>query len=346
MLFKLTYSLKVHVQRDEDLPVTVELDEANTLTLRIRETKSQSGLIRQVCADLVADRRPPRRVSSTLRALRENRLLLDDPPQEGLPYTSLRGPIVDVEGRITERWKIPFGLLPKASRPWLSELNLSVADLLKRYIKTLRWRQAASGGHQPFSVVGFEWSDDGEVWSYVPTAYKVTSSTVRPFDVRRSALVMAADLLAAKESEPFAHELIREAAEVAHSAPRSGLLIAFSALETGLKAHLSFLLPGGDSLVEKLPSPPVTTLLRDVIPAIHEARSIQASHIPLPHSAAELLQKWLTQRNQVAHGAKRAIDGESLGEFIDLVSDILYVLDVSRGQTWALENLRTNHWPS
>ncbi|KQU51992.1 hypothetical protein ASG72_10935 [Bosea sp. Leaf344] len=193
-------------------------------------------------------------------------------------------------------------------------------------------------------MVGFYWSDDSVTWNNVPTEYQVFARQPRGFDIRPDALAATADLIAANAAEPFAHELIREAGHLASNAPRSALLIAFSALETGLKAHVAYLLKGSETLLAKLPSPPVQTLLGEVIPELHSKAGIKTEHLPLAEPARKYLTKWVTQRNQVAHGVKQTVDGEDLRELIRFVSDILYILDACRGQEWALAHLRSAHF--
>ncbi|WNJ88395.1 hypothetical protein [Bosea sp. 685] len=297
-----------------------------------------------LCADLISLRQPPQRVSETLRGLKKGSLLLDDPLQDDLPHYVRGDLIVDEKGNIKPNWIVPFGLLPKGAKPWLREFKKEASDLLTNYIRVMRWRQAASGTHRPFGMVGFYWSDDGGTWNNVPTEYQVFARQSQGFDMRPDALAATADLIAANALEPFAHELIREAGHLASNAPRSALLIAFSALETGLKAHVAYLLKGSETLLAKLPSPPVNTLLSEVIPELHSRAGIKTEHVPLAKPAREYLTKWVTQRNQVAHGVKQTVDGEDLNELIRFVSDILYVLDACRGKEWALAHLRSGHF--
>lgn len=342
MFFKLTMSLNgIYVRRESDLPVSVPLDTDTQTTFWMREVDHQGQRVKQLCVDLIAERVVPHRVELTLRELRHNRLVLDNPVQEGIPYSSLDGPIVDETGQVRDNWAVPLSLLPRGARPWLEALHRELGDRLTAYIRTLRWRQAASSGHQPFSSVGIDWSDDREIWTYVPRNFAFSVSRSASIDISEARLTDAAKLLADGYSEPFAHELIREARILSDSAPRSALLIAFSALETGLKSYLNYLLPDGDALIEKIPSPPVVTLIRDVIPSIHNSRGICSPGLPISNSALAELQKWVTQRNQVAHGAKRSVDQKGLRAIIDLIVALLYVFDAARGHDWASENMKS-----
>lgn len=333
----------MHVRREDELPATCALDSNNTLTFWIRNTQQGSQSARDLCVDLISIRQPPLRVMETLRGLRDGRLMLDDPIQDDVPHYAGGDLIVDENGNIKPKWIVPFYLLPKGAKPWLRDFKKEASSLLTDYIRVMRWRQAASGAHHPFAMVGLYWSDDGVAWKNVPTEYQVFASQPKGIDIRPDALAAAANLMAANASEPFAHELIREAGQIASNAPRSALLIAFSAMETGLKAHIASLMPGSETLMAKLPSPPVVTLLNEVIPELHSKAGIATNCLPLSKPAREYLTKWVTQRNQVAHGHKQTLDGEGLRELICFVSDILYILDACRGNEWALAHLRSEH---
>jgi hypothetical protein len=58
-----------------------------------------------------------------------------------------------------------------------------------------------------------------------------------------------------KVEEPLAHELLREAKAALGGSPRGALLMAATALETGVKTHLSRLVPDASWLLSEMPSP-------------------------------------------------------------------------------------------
>ncbi|QTL04063.1 hypothetical protein J5J86_01465 [Aquabacter sp. L1I39] len=331
MLFKMNCMIEglIRFRFEDKIPISVCIDSNNRIELH----RSSKG--NEVRVDLVSHCSPPSRVADTLRALREDRLLLDQPLQKGVPCDGIQGTIVDEFGKVKEGWAIPFDLLPSGAKPWLDTFRKRARETLKTHIRTLRWRQSAALGHQPFRFGSLDWSEDGNIWSPVPRKIDASFLTVAPFEVDEVSLKEAATLVASNYVEPIAHELLCEARVLIDSAPRSALLITFAALEAGLKKHLSFLLPGGEALIDRLPSPPVTAILKDVIPQLHASRGIDPSYFPLPTEMERLLLKWVTQRNQVAHGVKRSVDFDTLKEFVDLVSDILYAFDACPGHGWA-----------
>lgn len=336
MLFKMNCTIGglVRFRFNDEIPVSVCIDSDNRIDLYRNSKRAE------VRVDLVSRCNPPPRVVDTLRALREDRLLLDQPLQKGIPYEGIQGTIVDEFGNVKEGWAIPFDLLPSGAKPWLDKFRKGARETLKDHIRTLRWRQSAALGHQPFRFGSLDWSDDGNVWSCVPRDIDASVLTVAAFEVDEVSLKEAAALVASKYVEPIGHEIICEARGLIYSAPRSALLIVFSALEAGLKKHLSFLLPGGDVLIDRLPSPPVTAILKDVIPQLHASRGIDPSYFPLSKEMEKLLMKWVAQRNQVAHGVKLSVDFDTLKEFVDLVSDILYAFDVCQGHGWADRHIK------
>jgi hypothetical protein len=279
-----------------------------------------------------------------LRALIDNRLTLDDPPQSGLPHSSLSGTIIDAEGRIKPGWAVPLSLMPRRYRAFHAMIAAELSSSLQSFVMALRWNQRASGKYRPFGHIGFFWSDGAENWISLPYDLYAIATSPTGVDTTAEALAAAAEFAGAGAEEPFAHELIREAADIAHSSPRSALLIAVSALETGLKRYLAQLLPDADPFVDRVASPPVITLLQEVVPAIHKKRGITSEHLPLPKDAKEFLQKWITQRNQVAHGIKKGVAIEELDDFIEFVTDLLYVLDYLSGHAWAAMRLKAKFW--
>lgn len=346
MLFKFSCSLTgMHALRDTDLPAATQWVDGTKVVFWQRELQDSGKLVRQFCCDVVFEREPPKRVYDTLMALGENRLLLDDPPQEGLPMDSITGGrIIDADGRVKPRYIVPFQLLPREAKPWLSNLYLELTLLPKTIVKTMRWRQSASGRHEPFAVIGFLWSEDGINWRPVPTESRMLVSMLHGLDTSTRALETASYLAKSGASEPLGHELLREAAHLANSAPRSALLIAVSALEAGVASHLTHFIPDAERLVENIPSPPVLKLLEKVIRPIHEERGITTPLFPLKKKTKSYVDDWVALRNKVAHGRGEFVDGEQLVEFIAFVSDFLYLLDACRGHAWALTHIRSDHW--
>lgn len=346
MKIKLTYSLRdMHVSRETDLPAHFDGVKGTEFFLWMREVKHQGQSVRQLCCDLVRDVAPPDRAKDTLLALRENRLLLDDPIQEGLPQTALsEGTIVDLQGNIKPGWIVDFDLLPKGAKPWFILIQAEMSEQLANFVKTLRWVQNAAGDHRPFSSVGAYWSLDGADWNHFPSGIYVKVREPRPIKASDADRVRIAAIANDRVHEPISHDLIREAGELVARTPRSALLVAFAALETGIKGQLKGMIPDASGLIDEMPSPPLLKMFQEILPSTIKAKGLSSDHFPLKKNAKNYLKKWVTQRNQVTHGTKHSVDAEKVEEFIEFAKDILYLLDHVEGHDWALDHLESGIW--
>ena len=135
--------------------------------------------------------------------------------------------------------------------------------------------------------------------------------------------------------EPLARTLIREAASLASESPRSAILTMTTALETGVKIHISRFAPDTDWLLEEIPSPPIFKILRDYIPLLHQRRGDELLFWAKVKPFIKKVQKLVEPRNKVAHTGKIPDDAGSVQDNLELVSDLLYLLDVLAGYDWA-----------
>lgn len=169
----------------------------------------------------------------------------------------------------------------------------------------------------------------------MPHSIRVRVTSPKAINPSREAIQIVEEIYDRKETEPLAHELLREARDVATANPRSALLICVSALETGLKTYIQAIVPHSGIILEKMQSPPAVTLMQEVIPSLHAELKKPVCGFPLDDANKKFLQKWITQRNQVAHGLKQSVDIDGLFTFIDFVQGVLYELDALRGHKWA-----------
>ena len=54
-----------------------------------------------------------------------------------------------------------------------------LSDLIRDFIKTLRWTQCSTGAHSAFSSVSFKWSMDKENWQSMPYNHQISGCTPR-----------------------------------------------------------------------------------------------------------------------------------------------------------------------
>lgn len=316
-----------------------------SFSLWMRETEINGKKDQQLCCDTVWDVIPPPRALQTLLALQDNRLLLDTPIQEGLPYVSSTGDtIIDIHGNVTPNWHFDFRYLPKGSAQWIRDTHSFLSKRSSNFIKQLRWFQNVAGSYRPIAHIGAYFSSDDSNWTIFPSEFSLRLEQPKAIDTSETARTRFSSFLSHNIEEPVGHDLMREAAELADKAPRSALLVAFAALEAGLKSQLTKLVPEASALIEKIPSPPLTTILQEVLPSIIKAKGISSDYFPMNDIAFKYLRKWNTQRNQVTHGSKHSVNIDDVKDFILFARDLLYLLDLLDGHGWATDHLKSDKW--
>jgi hypothetical protein len=146
------------------------------------------------------------------------------------------------------------------------------------------------------------------------------------------------DLWSSGVTEPLAHELLREACSLALNSPRSALLMLASDLETGVKSHIVKNAPITAWLLNERQSPPTHVLLRHYIPQLHDSEKVEFwTKLSQLFTAAEKLAK---DRNVLTHSGKMRASLDKLKQYINVVSDILYILDFLDGYAWAADNVQ------
>jgi hypothetical protein len=337
MWFKRTYSLpSMHLQRPDQAPVHFA-DCAGTgreLLLWVKPPEKQPGQS-QLCCDALLERNLGPDLQGMFELIGKRILPQDAPPVVTLPHKLSFDAVIDSEGRIPEKWAIPVEIMPRKFQTLERDISRELSDLARRFIKTIRWMQRASGRQSPLALVSFQWAADKTDWHPMPFGIRARTSFQQGMDLGGDALAELHAVWSKGQHEPLAHELLREALDIAHSNPRSALLIGVSAVETGLKQYIQQKVPNSDVILEKLPSPPAFTMVQEVIPALHKLLEQKHDNSPLPKNEADFFRKWVTQRNQIAHGIKSSVDVDDLLEFLEFSRRLLYRLDAYSGHQWA-----------
>lgn len=303
------------------------LPDDQEISFWMRTFPPEKGIRPQLCCSAVARRSVNDKLNEHFLKFSKRVLPLDSSSKITLPHDDQ----IDKDGNISEKYAINLDLFPNNFQDIHREMHSRLHDLVKSYIKTLRWVQKASGKQAPLAFVSYEYSFDRQDWHSMPDNFTVSIQSSKHIELR--ALDPVTDLWTRREFEPLAHELLREAFDVLRFNPRSALLIGSTALETGLKHFIDFLLPNASVLLEKMPSPPPLTMIRDVIPALQ--KQLDKPVLSLQKDELDLLQKWNTVRNKVAHGIPQEVDSTNLEEFLIFVQKLLYLLDQLRGYAWA-----------
>jgi hypothetical protein len=137
------------------------------------------------------------------------------------------------------------------------------------------------------------------------------------------------------QGDPLAHQLLREARNLANTNPRAALLVAHTALEVGLKQHIANHAPDTEWLLKEIQSPPVRKLVTGLLPEIHSGSAV-LRHIDTAKTKLSLskqLDDFSRDRNDLAHQGE--FDAETLWKYLSLTGNLLYLLDVLDGRLWA-----------
>ena len=113
---------------------------------------------------------------------------------------------------------------------------------------------------------------------------------------------------------------------------RSSLVIGVAAAEVGLKQLIAALVPHAKSLVENIPSPPLDTMIRKVLPDLPIKADIEPARRAPRHLRTAIIAA-VEDRNRIVHlGAMPRCD---LREALLAIREFLYLLDMYSGHAWA-----------
>jgi hypothetical protein len=337
MWFKLTYSLRGMYQAHSiDAPVCIPLPDDSNAEIVLWLRTIESGILPKVCCDVIVERQIKPDLAAMFESLSKRVLPRDKSTSIKLPYPVSSSTSIDRNGNIPENWHIPLSIMPTKFQELSRSVSNKLSGLAHKFIKTLRWTQGAAGPHSPFSHVGFQWSNDKVHWNTMPSEFYASLEVLVGLDVRPDAIRRVEEIGACGEEEPFAHELMREAFDIAATNPRSALLIGCSALETALKEYLNLVVPNSYIILEEVPSPPVLKIMQEIIPRLYKQLKVSDSAFALKEHDKKLAKNWVHQRNKIAHGAKIRVDVDRVRMFLRFVRKILYQLDACRGHAWAV----------
>ena len=305
-----------------------------TLTLRPPSAKEQEeGHAREaVFCRAGCGAEPSTRVKAMFRSLERGKL----PPGSQNPRE--RG--VDREGRIKENYVVPIWCLPEPFQSFCNQLEGELSDLVERTVSVLRWRTGASGPHNPLGFRDFQWSLDGRKWRSVPHATRAYLTVMRPPRLNSEEKAHVRRLVAAGESEPLGHNLLREAESQKDGNPRSCLILTVAAVEVGFKKLVGDLVPGAAWLADNVPNPPLIRMFTEFLPRL-PVRSTLDGGVFIPKGLTNVLKKGIALRNTVAHAGIGDVRRDFLDDLIPVAQDTLWLLDFYAGEDWALNHVRS-----
>lgn len=275
-------------------------------------------------------------------------------PQVDLPFVRQGEELISATGEISKGYIPRLNFCPSDIQDLVAKAEAALHGALSRFLGLLRWRQDSDATHDLIEYSTLYWRVVDGLYYAVPNPSEGRRRVSKMVGVHwgdeREAELR--ELWAVSDvHEPLAHELLREAATVCRTSPRSALLIAAAAAESGVKSHLSRIAPDTAWLMQEVQTPPIYKILRDFLPALHSAKGRDMDFWSELHPRLKEIGALFEVRNKVAHTGRAVPADTSVSEALELVGDLLYLLDVLEGHEWAKQ--RVSHplrqrlrWPA
>lgn len=273
-----------------------------------------------------------------------------------LPYKPEDRILIDEDGAWVDGFSPRRYLCPLDIQKLIEDVEAELLFNANRFFKLLRWRQNCDAPSEILKHYTLYWRVGEGDYHLVPFGSDPFRKTIVQgmFGINWSKVHLndLQELWIEKDMvEPLGHTLLREAITLSEESPRSSILIMTAAIETAVKIHISRIAPHTEWLLSEMPSPPVFRILRDYVPLIHSKLGKELDFWDQGvKTEIKKLQKLIEVRNKIAHTGKIPEDIDPIQDYITLVSDLLYLLDVLDGQEWAKSLLSSNFrkklgWP-
>lgn len=269
-----------------------------------------------------------------------------------LPFSK----VISKDGEIAPGFSPSRDMCPSIIENLLNNVESELSSKAIRILKLIRWRQSC--------IAPVEMQDSGILyWKVGDGDYPI--APLKSYDNQDIIIKVSKGIHWSNQhsddlqilwknkdlAEPLGHTLLREASMLALESPRSSILIMTAALETAVKIHISTIAPDTEWLMETIPSPDMVKILHKYIPLIHLNRGKKLDFWDNVKSSIKKIQELIAIRNKVAHTGKIPKGTRPVKEYIEVVSDFLYLFDVLDGHEWAKtlvsKELRTKlNWPN
>jgi hypothetical protein len=234
--------------------------------------------------------------------------------------------------------------LPSRAQELLETTYGKLSEVLRRSVRLLMWRHGISEDRNLFVLRDGAWSADSRQWHPIPGLIR----GVMIFGLPRSKFPISPEVqedvvrrLVAEEDEPLARQILREAWSLWNDSPKSALFLGIAAAEVGFKRCVATLVPDASWLVSKLQSPPLVKMLREYLPQLPIRAWPTARRGVLPKRLLRELHRGTEWRNTAIHTGEAGFTVEKLTEVLRTVSDVLWALDISVGERWAAQHIRS-----
>lgn len=256
-----------------------------------------------------------------------------------LPYTHGDDILIDEDGNIAKGYSPRWDMLPHELQESGAKAYSFLLKSAQRFIGLLRWQLDVAGEVDAIDkderkpIIYWKTTQESYHLAPLPRPVPLTMAASRGFSWGdREQVDFTKAWIADGLIEPLGHQLLREARQMRGGNDRGALLISYAALEVGVKQHISRMVPLASWLAMNSPSPPLNKVLREYLPIFHEGNP-KLQYWRNLKELWKLTTEFVEDRNKLAH--KGEAPRNSIDEYINLVSDLLYSLDYIEGQEWA-----------
>jgi hypothetical protein len=326
--FRLTYEITEYSITLREGPLVIRIGGPHNLSVALTpETDDYNAPSKTALLQALAEAEPPPKAALALR----NMILAktNSEPEAKAGDQQLQRP------SYPQRFDELSGSLKEFSSALYSEL----ADAAVRAFEVIRWRCAMPGPVRPYRSLGFEFSEDQNVWYRLPHKITLRIKAGVPRGPIDSAELES--MISSGAQEPLSHALLREAwaSMTITRGYSSALIIGMAALEIGAKHLIAELIPGARWLALQMPAPPIDRILTDFLPTLPARLLANGKVITPPKELIDAIKKGVTARNMAVHAGTTELDREFVERVLDAVSEILWILDFYAGNKWAVNYL-------
>jgi len=260
-----------------------------------------------------------RRPKEAEKALSSEQMIHRDGPEYGLDYYP--NPFID----------------------FVCTVNNKLASAGRSVTSILRWRYAQEGESSPINSRGtFCFNESKDCWVPVPNRFSVSSVTPRQSLLNPSKVDgrEITKLLKTNNTEPLAHELLREAKELQYKSRRSSVLIAVSAAEVAIKSVVVERIPDASWLIEDYQAPPIVDILINFFPTLFSAKEIFYKPTK-KEGIVKTIFDAVHIRNQMVHKGEAPPCAKKVASILEDIEILIWGCDFLSGHKWALSNVPT-----
>lgn len=203
-----------------------------------------------------------------------------------------------------------------------------------------RWNSDVEPGSLSWAGGQLMWSKGDGVWDRVRTGSRWSASLGRELSLNPAAAAGVNALAAIGAREPVGREIWHVAVKADQL---TAIVLSVAAVEVEAKRLVGYFAPQAEWLISNLPAPPIEKIIWNYLPTLD---GFEPKYSP-PKRLRNLLVEGVKLRNDSVHKGppsastwlSPSVGSGTVDGILGATSDLLWLFDVQRSHTWALEYL-------